>query len=72
MLLPLRGSDYIVRLGIEEQPQDTATRSVTGFVYLMERQLADLSSGGAHRVAAGAGAAIPISHSQRAAERAPR
>ncbi|HEY5755716.1 MAG TPA: ATP-binding protein [Steroidobacter sp.] len=44
MLLPLRGSDYIVRLGIEEQPGETATRSVEGFFYLMERQLADLSS----------------------------
>lgn len=44
MLLPLRGSDYIVRLGIEAQLQDTAIRSVQGFFYLMERQLADLSS----------------------------
>lgn len=44
MLLPLRGSDYIVRVGIAEQPQETATRSVEGFFYLMERQLAGLSS----------------------------
>jgi signal transduction histidine kinase len=44
MLLPLRGSDYVVRLGIEEQLQDTAARSVEGFFYLLERQLANLSS----------------------------
>jgi signal transduction histidine kinase len=43
MLLPLRGSDYIVRVGIEEQLQETAARSVKGFFYLIERQLADLS-----------------------------
>lgn len=44
MLLPLRGSDYIVRLGTEEQPREIAIRSVEGFYYLMERQLAPLSS----------------------------
>ncbi|MFC4309422.1 ATP-binding protein [Steroidobacter flavus] len=44
MLLPLRGSDYVVRVGIEEQPQETAIRSVEGFFYLMERHLAPLSS----------------------------
>ncbi len=44
MLLPLRGSDYIVRVDIAEQAQDTAIRSVTGFYFLLERQLADLSS----------------------------
>jgi signal transduction histidine kinase len=44
MLLPLRGSEYVVRVGIEEQPGVTATRSVEGFYYLMERQLANLTS----------------------------
>jgi signal transduction histidine kinase len=44
MLLPLRGSDYIVRVGIAEQAEEIATRSVAGFYFLMERQLANVSS----------------------------
>lgn len=44
LLLPLRGSDYVVRLGTEEQLEETAVHSVQGFFYLLERQLADLSS----------------------------
>jgi signal transduction histidine kinase len=44
MLLPLRGSDYIVRINIAEHAQENAVRSVAGFYFLMERQLANLSS----------------------------
>lgn len=42
MMLPLRGSEYIVRVDIAEQLQENATRSVAGFYFLMVRQLADL------------------------------
>ena len=44
MLLPLRGSEYIVRVYVEQQVHEDAARSVEGFFYLLERQLADASS----------------------------
>ncbi|MBM0107388.1 ATP-binding protein [Steroidobacter sp. S1-65] len=43
MLLPLRGSDYVVRVYIVQQEDEDAARSIQGFYYLLERQLADAS-----------------------------
>lgn len=43
LLLPLRGSDYVVRVYIVQQHDEDAARSVQGFFYLMERQLAGIS-----------------------------
>jgi signal transduction histidine kinase len=44
LLLPLRGSDYVVRVYIVQQVQERAARSVAGFYYLLERQLQGASS----------------------------
>lgn len=43
MLLPLRGSDFIVRVYLVQQVPENAARSVEGFYYLLERQLAHAS-----------------------------
>jgi signal transduction histidine kinase len=40
MLLPLRGSPYIVRVYLVQQVPENAARSTRGFYYLLERQLA--------------------------------
>jgi signal transduction histidine kinase len=42
MLLPLRGSRYVVLVGIEESPDEHARRTLRGFYYLLERRLAGL------------------------------
>jgi signal transduction histidine kinase len=44
MLLPLRGSPYIVRVYLMQQVAEDAQRSTQGFYYLIERQLADATS----------------------------
>lgn len=41
MLLPLRGSKYIVRVHLVQQVAEDAARSTVGFFYLIERQLAN-------------------------------
>lgn len=43
MLLPLRGSPYIVRVYLVQHVAENAARSTQGFYYLLERQLADAS-----------------------------
>lgn len=43
LLLPLRGSDYVIQVYIVQQPDEDASRSVQGFYYLLERQLAAAS-----------------------------
>lgn len=43
MLLPLRGSPYIARVFLLPQDAEKGARSVQGFYYLIERQLADAS-----------------------------
>jgi signal transduction histidine kinase len=43
MLLPLRGSNYIVRVYLVEKVTENAARSTEGFFYLIERQLANAS-----------------------------
>lgn len=44
LLLPLRGSNYIVRVYIVQQVAEDVARSSQGFFYLIERQLSDASS----------------------------
>lgn len=41
LLLPLRGSKYIVRVYLVQRASEHAARSAQGFLYLIERQLAD-------------------------------
>jgi len=43
ILLPLRGSKYIVRVYLVQQAAENAARSTQGFYYLLEKQLADAS-----------------------------
>lgn len=45
MLLPLRGSDYVVRVYISQQREENARRGIVGFYYLLEQQLARLPLG---------------------------
>jgi signal transduction histidine kinase len=43
LLLPLRGSKYIVRVYLVQNANENASRSAQGFFYLLERHLADAS-----------------------------
>lgn len=43
LLLPMRGSEYIVRVYLVQQVEENASRSAAGFFYLLERQLAGAS-----------------------------
>lgn len=44
LLLPLRGSKYILRVYLVQQLPEDAARSTQGFFYLLEKQLADASA----------------------------
>lgn len=43
MLLPLRGSQYIVRVYVQPHEREVAAHSTQGFYHLLERQLASVS-----------------------------
>lgn len=45
LLLPLRGSDYVVRVYMMQRREEIAQRSVMGFYYLLEQQLARFAAG---------------------------
>lgn len=50
MLVPLRGSDYVVRVYTAQRREENAQRSIAGFYYLLEQHLARFPPGERVRV----------------------